>query len=61
MAFRAIVIQDLGDHDDPFFFAGSDANGNTVEDPFDHGLSHKFIANTIAVEMKRAGESTFKV
>ncbi len=60
MAYRAIVIQDLGDHDDPYIFAGSDANGNTVEDPLDHGLSHKFIANTIGVEMKKAGESTFK-
>lgn len=60
MAFRAIVIQDLGDHEDPYFFAGTDENGNTVEEPHDHGLSHKFTANAISVQMKRDGENTFK-
>lgn len=58
-AYQAIIIQNIGDQESPYAFAGTDTNGYTVEDPFDHGMSHKAMARAITIYRKRSTESEF--
>ena len=56
-AYRAIVVQNIGDNDFPYKYAGTDENGNTIEDEFDNGLNHRVMAKAIYIHQARAGES----
>lgn len=57
--YQAIIIQQIGDKENPYAYAGSDSNGNTIEDQFDHGMSHGAVANGITVHRKRQGDNGF--
>lgn len=59
--FRAIVIQQIGDRDEPYAYAGTDDDGNIIEDPYDNGLTHKVTASSIYVSRKRQGESDYNI
>ena len=57
--YQAIIIQQIGDQEQPYAYATSDSNGNTVEDKFDHGMSHGAVANGIMVYKKGQNDSQF--
>lgn len=57
--YQAIIIQQIGDQEQPYAYATSDSNGNTIEDKFDHGMSHSAIANGIIVYRKGQNDARF--
>lgn len=57
--YQAIIIQQIGDQEQPYAYATSDSNGKTVEDKFDHGMSHSAVASEIIVYRQGQNEGRF--
>ena len=48
------------DHEDPFVYVETDANGNIIAEPWDNGLSHRMTFTGISIEYKIKGSSDYK-
>lgn len=59
-AFQPIIIQDIGDNEQPFSYAGTDINGALIPDQLDNGLSRRVRATAIAVYRKTVNDTDFK-
>ncbi len=57
--FKAIVLQKIGDSSKPYAYAGTDENGNLIEDPLDHGLNHRVTAKRIDFYRKRPSDEKY--
>lgn len=60
MSYSAIKITDIGQDVDPFVNPKTDAAGNLIEEPLDHGLRHKVTANAIRVYRRTANQKEFE-
>ncbi|MBQ6016631.1 MAG: hypothetical protein IJL19_01985 [Clostridiales bacterium] len=59
-AFQPLLIQDIGDNENPFGYAGTDANGNLIADPLDNGISNCVRACGIAIYRKTVNDKEFR-
>ena len=57
--YIAVFIQNIGDKENPYVFAGTETNGKLISDVFDHGINHQCVTQSISIQRRRKDEKSF--
>ena len=57
--YIAVFIQNIGDKENPYVFAGTETNGKLISDVFDHGINHQCVTQSITIQRRRKTDQAF--